>query len=194
MVITTPTQINRQEQTYLQWFTTVVEPYGSTLDNCYISDNSYSSDIIDSSDSSDSKQEQTCLQDFASVCISDRHNLGFGGPWVCAVSALVLELATSSNFFYSLLPGETSFTGCYLWQLVLQIASCSNFFDSLLHAAFFSTACGNFFYDLVHTATSSTACYLQQFLLQPSTCKWEPVNMWGQPFYPGVIAIVITLS
>ena len=65
----------------------MVEPYGSTLDNCYISDNS---DSIDSSDNSDSKQEQTCLQDFASVCISNRHNLGFGGPWVCVVLALVL--------------------------------------------------------------------------------------------------------
>ena len=53
------------------------------LDSCDISDNS------DNSDSSDSRQEQTCLHDFARVGISKRKYLGFGGPWVCAVLALV---------------------------------------------------------------------------------------------------------
>ena len=50
------------------------------LDSCDINDNS------DYSDSSDSRQEWTCLQDFATVCIINGHNLGFGGLWVCAVS------------------------------------------------------------------------------------------------------------
>ena len=44
-----------------------------------------SCDISDSSDSSDGRQEQTCLQDFATVCINNSKNLGFVGPWVCAV-------------------------------------------------------------------------------------------------------------
>ena len=47
-------------------------------------------DIIDNSDSSDSKEEKTCWQNLATVCVSKRHNLGFIGPWVCAVSAPVL--------------------------------------------------------------------------------------------------------
>ena len=47
------------------------------LDSCDISDNS------ERSDSSDSRQEQTCLQDFTTVCISTRRYIGFSGPWVC---------------------------------------------------------------------------------------------------------------
>ena len=43
----------------------------------------YSCDIIDKSDSSegsDSRQDQTCLQDIATVCISSRHYSEFNGP------------------------------------------------------------------------------------------------------------------
>ena len=47
------------------------------------------SDSSGSSDSSDSRQEQTCLLDFATVCISNRRYLVLGGPWVCGVPALV---------------------------------------------------------------------------------------------------------
>ena len=51
------------------------------LDSCVISD---------SSDNIDSRQEQTCLPDFAAVYISNKDYLGFGGPWVCVVLAVVL--------------------------------------------------------------------------------------------------------
>ena len=53
------------------------------LDSFDISANS------DSSGSSDSRKEQTSLQYFANICISNGNGLGFSGPWVCAVSALV---------------------------------------------------------------------------------------------------------
>ena len=39
--------------------------------------------------SSDIRQEQTCCQDIATVCISNSQYLGFGGPCISAVSALV---------------------------------------------------------------------------------------------------------
>ena len=42
-----------------------------------------------STKSSDSIHEQTCCQDIATVCISNSQYLGFGGPWLSAVSALV---------------------------------------------------------------------------------------------------------
>ena len=64
------------------------------LDSYDISDNRDSSE---SSNSSDSREEQTCLQDFATVCISKRHYLVFGGPSVCAVSALVYLAFMSLN-------------------------------------------------------------------------------------------------
>ena len=63
-------------------------------DSCDISNNGDSYDISnngDSCDSSDSRQEQTCLQDFTTVCISNRHYLGFGGPWVWALTALFYQ-------------------------------------------------------------------------------------------------------
>ena len=44
------------------------------IDTYDISDNS------DSSESSDGRQKQTCMQDFATVCIRKRQYLGFGGP------------------------------------------------------------------------------------------------------------------
>ena len=53
------------------------------LDSCDISDNS------DSSDSFYSRQKQTSLLNIVIFCISNTHHLGFGGLWVCAVSALV---------------------------------------------------------------------------------------------------------
>ena len=46
------------------------------LDSCDISDsseNNDSSDNGDSSDNSDRRQEQTCLQYFSTVCISNMH-------------------------------------------------------------------------------------------------------------------------
>ena len=52
----------------------------------------YSYDISISSDSSDRRQEQTIMQAFATVCFSNRQYLGFGEPWACALSALVLEV------------------------------------------------------------------------------------------------------
>ena len=52
--------------------------YIKHLDSC---------DIGDNSDSSDSRQEQYIV----TVFISNRHYFEFSGPWVCAVSALVLE-------------------------------------------------------------------------------------------------------
>ena len=60
------------------------------LYSCHISDGSGSSDM------SDRRQEQTCLQDFSTVCFSNRHYVEFGGPWACAVSALVFPLYTIS--------------------------------------------------------------------------------------------------
>ena len=53
-------------------------------------------DISDNSDSSDSRQEQTCLQQFATVWISNRQYLGLGGPGVCAVSALFIGLSSTA--------------------------------------------------------------------------------------------------
>jgi hypothetical protein len=44
-----------------------------------------------STKSSDSIHEQTCCQDIATVCISNSQYLGFGGPWLSAVSALVCK-------------------------------------------------------------------------------------------------------
>ena len=61
-------------------YSRAVWKYIRHLDSCDISGNR---------DSSGSRQEQTCLQDFATVFISNRHYLGFGGLCVCAVSALV---------------------------------------------------------------------------------------------------------
>ena len=47
-----------------------------------------SCDIIDNSDTSNSRQEQTILQDSATVLISNRYYLGFGGhgsvEYLCA--------------------------------------------------------------------------------------------------------------
>ena len=69
-------------------------------DSSYCSDSSESSECSDSSDSSfcsdssdsiDSRHEQTCLQYFGIFCISKMNYLGFGGPWVSAVSAIVLS-------------------------------------------------------------------------------------------------------
>ena len=54
--------------------------YIRQLDSCGVSYNSDRSETNDSNDSIDSKQEQTCLQDFGTVCISKRRYLGFGGP------------------------------------------------------------------------------------------------------------------
>ena len=51
-------------------------------------------DISDNSESSNSRysrQEHTCLLNSVTVCISHRHHLGFCGPWVCVVSALVFH-------------------------------------------------------------------------------------------------------
>ena len=59
--------------------------------------------------SSDIRQEQTCCQDIATVCISNSQYLGFGGPWVSAVSALVFSgnilpwgyFSLAITYFYS---------------------------------------------------------------------------------------------
>ena len=48
-----------------------------------------SSEISENSDSSHCTQEQSCLQDSATVSVSNMHYLGFGGPCVCAVFAFV---------------------------------------------------------------------------------------------------------
>ena len=44
-----------------------------------MSGNSYKSEWSDISDRSDSIQEQKYLQDFAKVCIGNKHYLGFDG-------------------------------------------------------------------------------------------------------------------
>ena len=70
----------------------VVWKYIRHLEICDISDNS------DCSDSSDSRQEQICLQDFATFCISNWHYSQLVGPCVCAVLALVLNIMRSLYF------------------------------------------------------------------------------------------------
>ena len=42
------------------------------------------------------------MQDFSIVCIGNRHYLGFGGPWVCAVSAIVCiyNVLVNKNILY----------------------------------------------------------------------------------------------
>ena len=40
----------------------------------------------------DTRQEQTCCQNIATVCISNSQYLGFGGPWVSAVLVVVCKV------------------------------------------------------------------------------------------------------
>ena len=47
---------------------------------------------------SDNRQEQTCCQDIATVCINNSQCLGLGGPWLSAVSALVLNGGPDMEF------------------------------------------------------------------------------------------------
>ena len=64
---------NRQEHKYNPWSATEVEQYEIDLDG------------IDNSENSDSnyiRQEQRSLQDCATVCIINRHYLGFGWPFL----------------------------------------------------------------------------------------------------------------
>ena len=51
--------------------------------NCSIENSDISNSDSESCDSSDSRQEQICLQDFATICISSRLYLGFCGPVQC---------------------------------------------------------------------------------------------------------------
>ena len=46
----------------------------------------------------DSTQEQTCLQYFVTVCISNAHYLGLGGPWVSAVSVWQEQISLQLKF------------------------------------------------------------------------------------------------
>ena len=63
--------------------------YGKHLGSCDISKNS---------DSSDSRQEQTWLQDFATVHIGIRHCLGLSGHWPWHLSIYVLVTSSSPSF------------------------------------------------------------------------------------------------
>ena len=76
-----------------------------------------------SNESSDSRQEQTSCQDIATVCIRKSKYLGFGGPWVSAVLALVFNFSPpkfskykSPGNFWHLSETLSQFT----WDLVLQ--------------------------------------------------------------------------
>ena len=89
------------------YFKSVVCKYIWHLYSFDISDSSDRSDSRDSSDSSDSRQELTCLQDFWTVCIRNRHYLWLWGTLVCAVSALILS-DTKQLFFLFII--------CSSWQ------------------------------------------------------------------------------
>ena len=77
------TKQTRTDMSVLVWnCCQAVCKYIRHLYSCDISD---ISDNSDRSDSSNNKQDKTYLQDFASVCISNRKYLEIVGPWVCAV-------------------------------------------------------------------------------------------------------------
>ena len=65
------------------------------LDSCDICD---SSDSSVGGDSSNSRQEQTCLQDFTTVCISNRHSLGFVGHGSVACWPLVCSIGPNQEY------------------------------------------------------------------------------------------------
>ena len=72
---------NRHFLQYLVW------KYIRHLGSCDIIDNSESSNSSDNIN--ESRQEHTCIHDFETVCFRNRQYLEFGGPLVCAISALI---------------------------------------------------------------------------------------------------------